>query len=80
MTPEVDLALHLRLHGELLDRKIVALRAHASQTAELVMAMGEDLFREWCAEESFLGLPSSPAWMRGSQSDRRTHGRLVAVG
>ena len=61
-TPEGELAVRLRLHGELLDRKVVALRAHASQTAALVAAMGEDLFREWCAEESFVTLPSSPPW------------------
>ncbi len=65
-TPEADLALHLRLHGDLLDRKIVALRAHASQTAPLITAMGEDLFREWCAEECFLGLPSTPPWLARS--------------
>ncbi len=65
-TAEADLVLRLRLHGELLDRKIVALRAHASQTAALITAMGEDLFREWCAEESFLGLPSTPPWLRRS--------------
>lgn len=66
-TPEADLALHLSLGGELLDRKIVALRAHASQTAGLITAMGEDLYREWCAEESFLALPSRPPWMAGSE-------------
>ncbi len=65
-TPEADVALRLRLHGELLDRKIVALRAHASQTAPLMTAMGEDLFREWCAEECFVGLPSTPPWLAGS--------------
>lgn len=37
-TPEEDLALRLRLHGEVLDRKIVALRAHASQTSALIGA------------------------------------------
>ena len=62
-TPEADVVLRLRLDGELLDRKIVALRAHASQTAGLMTGMGEDLFREWCAEESFLGLPSTPPWL-----------------
>ena len=65
-TPEAEAALRLRLRGKLLDRKIVALRAHASQTAALITAMGEDLFREWCAEESFLGLPSTPLWLRQS--------------
>ncbi len=66
-TPEADVMLRLRLDGEVLDRKIVALRAHASQTAALITAMGEDLFREWCAEESFLGLPSTPPWLARSR-------------
>lgn len=61
-TPDGELALRLRLHGEVLDRKIVALRAHASQTAGLLAAMGEDLFWQWCAEESFLALPSRAPW------------------
>ncbi|MCA1691546.1 MAG: PIG-L family deacetylase, partial [Actinobacteria bacterium] len=38
VTPEADLALHLSLGGELLDRKVVALRAQASQTAGLITA------------------------------------------
>ncbi len=66
-TPEADVVLRVRLQGDLLDRKIVALRAHASQTAALITAMGEDLFREWCAEESFLGLPSTPPWLARSK-------------
>ena len=86
--PEADLALGLSLSGELLDRKIVALRAHASQTAGLIAAMGEDLFREWCAEENYLGLPSRPPWTAGSllpssddaeKSDMGTQGRLARI-
>lgn len=65
-TPEAEVVLRLHLWGDLLDRKIVALRAHASQTAALITAMGEDLFREWCAEESFLALPSTPPWLTRS--------------
>ncbi len=75
-TPDGDLALHLRLHGQLLDRKIVALRAHATQTTALVAGIGEDLFREWCAEESFLGLPSTPAY---AMTNTGTSRRLAAV-
>jgi LmbE family N-acetylglucosaminyl deacetylase len=88
VTPEADLAVHLSLSGDLLDRKVVALRAHASQTAELIAAMGEDLFREWCAEESFLGLPSTSPWAAGSRlsssdgaepSDMGRLGRLARI-
>jgi LmbE family N-acetylglucosaminyl deacetylase len=67
-TPETDVALRIRLDGEALDRKIVALRAHASQTAGLMSAMGDALFREWCAEESFLGLPSAPPWLAAKKA------------
>jgi LmbE family N-acetylglucosaminyl deacetylase len=88
VSPEADLALHLSLGGELLDRKVAALRAQASQTAGLITAMGEDLFREWCAEESFLGLPSRPPWTAGSpltsshgaeQSDTGSQSRLARI-
>ena len=88
VAPEADLALGLSLGGELLDRKIVALRAHATQTAGLIGAMGDDLFREWCAEENFLGLPSRPPWTARSalassdgaqQSDPRTQDRLARI-
>jgi LmbE family N-acetylglucosaminyl deacetylase len=68
-TPEEDVALHLRLEGEVLDRKIVALRAQASQTAGLIAAIGEGLFREWCAEEAFLGLPTTPPWLVRSRME-----------
>jgi LmbE family N-acetylglucosaminyl deacetylase len=77
-TPEAEVVLTLRLQGELLDRKMVALRAHASQTAELITAMGEDLFREWCAEESFLGLPSTPPWLTRSKPAPRESAEQAA--
>ena len=88
VTPEADLTLHLALDGELLDRKVVALRAQASQTASLVTAMGEELFREWCAEESFLGLPSRPLWTAevplpssngAERSDTGSRNRLASI-
>jgi LmbE family N-acetylglucosaminyl deacetylase len=65
-TPEADVDLHLRLHGELLDRKIVALRAHATQMTGLITAMGEDVFRQWFAEESYVCLPATPPWLARS--------------
>lgn len=54
VAPYEDLALHMRLDGELLDRKTDALMAHASQLGPLAMAVGEDTLREWWAEESFV--------------------------
>jgi LmbE family N-acetylglucosaminyl deacetylase len=50
---EADLAVHLRLDGSLLDTKIRALRAHASQTRALEAAVGPDRYRDWVAEECF---------------------------
>jgi len=49
-----DIALHLELRGDLLDRKIVALRAHATQTAEIVNKIGEDMIRRSWSTESFI--------------------------
>ena len=44
-TPASELAVDLRLAPAELDRKIVALRAQASQTGGLLAALGEDRFR-----------------------------------
>lgn len=48
------LAVHLRLHGAPLDRKLAALRAMATQTAAVVDAVGVDAYRAVIAEESFV--------------------------
>jgi LmbE family N-acetylglucosaminyl deacetylase len=53
-TPTAALSVQLRLGDELADRKLVALRAQATQTAELVAVLGEDTVREWCSVESFV--------------------------
>ncbi len=58
-----------------LDRKRVALAAHASQTAPLAAMMGEDTYRSWWSEETFR-VPSAaeiaecplPAWMEQDAS------------
>ena len=49
-----DLALALELRGAALDRKIAALLAHASQTADLIPMMGEDTYHLWAADEYFV--------------------------
>jgi LmbE family N-acetylglucosaminyl deacetylase len=49
-----EVAVSLELGGAELDRKIAALRAHASQTAELIPAMGDATYREWAADEYFV--------------------------
>jgi LmbE family N-acetylglucosaminyl deacetylase len=48
-----DLAISLRPEGALLERKLRALRAQASQIDPLVQAIGEDAFRHLSVEEFF---------------------------
>jgi LmbE family N-acetylglucosaminyl deacetylase len=52
-----DVAFEVLLDGKVLDRKIAALRAHASQVTALVTAMGEETFRRWTANECFRPAP-----------------------
>jgi LmbE family N-acetylglucosaminyl deacetylase len=49
-----DLAASLVLDDAALDQKLVALRAHASQTGPLIARLGEDVYREWWRVESFV--------------------------
>jgi LmbE family N-acetylglucosaminyl deacetylase len=60
-TPAVDLAVALRLDPAALDRKIVALRAQASQTTALFAALGEDRVRQWWSQETFIAAEAAPA-------------------
>lgn len=48
-----QVALEVVLDGGLADRKLVALRAQASQTAGLIAAMGEQVYRAWTSMETF---------------------------
>lgn len=57
-TPPDQIALEIGLDGSLADRKLVALRAQASQTAGLIDAMGEPTYRAWTSTESFSLAPS----------------------
>jgi LmbE family N-acetylglucosaminyl deacetylase len=52
-TERVDLATSTSLRDDVLDRKIAALRAHASQTTPLIEHAGPSRFREWWRTESF---------------------------
>jgi LmbE family N-acetylglucosaminyl deacetylase len=49
-----DLSCSLELPDALLDQKLAALRAHASQTAPLLARLGEDTYRSWWRTESFV--------------------------
>lgn len=48
------LAVHLRLEGELLDRKLAALRCLASQTRDTMAAIDPAVFEDEVAEEAFV--------------------------
>jgi LmbE family N-acetylglucosaminyl deacetylase len=57
--------LQLALDGESADRKLVALRAHATQTARMAAALGDDVLREWWSVETFIdaeNADTSGAW------------------
>ncbi len=56
--PQDDVAFDLDLPDDLLDRKVAALQAHASQVAPLIELIGEERFRSWVANECFRPAPS----------------------
>jgi LmbE family N-acetylglucosaminyl deacetylase len=56
-----DLAVSLQLKPADVDRKIVALRAQASQTAALFAALGEERVRQWWSTEAFLDAATARA-------------------
>ncbi len=53
-TPDADVALAVSLDDELQDLKLAALRAQATQTHGLIAAVGEDRYRAWWREETFV--------------------------
>jgi LmbE family N-acetylglucosaminyl deacetylase len=63
-TPTAELAVSLRLDQALVDRKIVALRAQASQTDGLFAALGEGRVRQWWSTETFIAADTARSRMR----------------
>jgi LmbE family N-acetylglucosaminyl deacetylase len=63
-TPESELAAQLRLDDSQLDRKIVALRAQASQTTALFAALGEERVRRWWSTETFVAADAASSGRR----------------
>jgi LmbE family N-acetylglucosaminyl deacetylase len=65
-TPTSALAALIRLGPTAVDRKMVALRAQASQTAGLFAALGEDRVRQWFSTETFVAADGvhvgTPEW------------------
>lgn len=74
-TPEEELALLLRFSLAERDRKLVALRAHASQTTGLVAEVGADEYGRWWSMEAFVAAPSVE-----SRQQTRTAGANTASG
>ena len=60
-TPSTEVALDLACDGGLLDRKLRALTAHASQTAGLIAIVGEATYARWWACESFVEASAQPS-------------------
>ena len=54
VTPVTDLAAQVVCSGDLLDLKLRALRAHASQTRPLEALVGSETYRSWWSVESFV--------------------------
>lgn len=52
--PEADLACHVVLRDEQLDRKLTALRAMATQTADAIASLDPDRYAAMAAEEAFV--------------------------
>jgi LmbE family N-acetylglucosaminyl deacetylase len=60
VTAEEDLGFQVSCTGHLLDQKLAALRAHASQTSSAIAAIGEERFRLWWQTESFADARQRP--------------------
>jgi LmbE family N-acetylglucosaminyl deacetylase len=59
--PADRLAVHVRLSGWQLDRKLTALRAMATQTNDLIAMLGPEVYAAQVAEESFVGASHVPS-------------------
>ena len=64
-TAASDVAVTVSLGGDLLDRKLAALRAQATQTAALMDMVGQDRFRCWWRNETFRHCAVDPACGHG---------------
>ncbi|GAA0408958.1 PIG-L domain-containing protein [Acrocarpospora corrugata] len=66
MTPAHRLAVDLVLEEDTTARKVGALVAQETQTAELIARMGLDAYTAWVGEESFVEQPRLPAHTKES--------------
>ncbi len=54
LTPDAEATVLVRLDAPTLERKVGALRAHATQTTGLIATMGPERYAAWCVEEAFV--------------------------
>jgi LmbE family N-acetylglucosaminyl deacetylase len=73
-TGAADLALTVTLSDDLLDQKVAALEAHASQTAPLIELVGRATYREWWRTESFRRAPRPTPDVEGLSGARSSIG------
>lgn len=69
--PRDELALHIRLDGAALDRKLTALRAMATQTGGLLQVVDPHLYAQQVAEEAFVDAAVSPGRRPAGRGRRR---------
>jgi LmbE family N-acetylglucosaminyl deacetylase len=72
-TEPADLARSTTLSDQLLDLKIEALHAHASQTHGLIQLVGAETYREWWRTESFRRADASTAMTNPTATDHLLH-------
>lgn len=77
--PAGDLALHLRLDGQLLDRKLTALRAMATQTGPAAAVLGPGAFADLVAEECFVDVGHGPRQGSAADTDAAGDGTRTAA-
>jgi molybdopterin synthase catalytic subunit len=56
-----DLEFELRCDETMLDQKLVALRAHASQTTPILDRIGVHRYRQWWSTEAFVSAAAAAA-------------------
>jgi LmbE family N-acetylglucosaminyl deacetylase len=64
-TPAARLAMDCVCSGTLLETKVAALRAHASQTSAMMATLGKAVFAELWSAESFVAAPAAE-WQRAA--------------
>jgi LmbE family N-acetylglucosaminyl deacetylase len=69
-TPTADLVHHAALPDALLDLKVAALAAHATQTAGLIELLGMATYREWWRTESFTRAAPASEHLQVADLDR----------